>query len=319
MKSTLTGVALILAVAAALHAQAPRIESRLEILTVATGEREIVWSAPAHFEAPNWSRDGKSLLFNQGGRIFVLPLGDRTPRLLDTGTATRCNNDHGLSPDGAWLAISHAPERISLIYVVPAVGGQPRLVTPNGPSYWHGWSPDGHTLAYCAKRNGEYDIYTIPAEGGDERRLTTAPGLDDGPDYGPDGRIWFNSVRTGVDEDLADGPGRGEPDADDAQRGIRRLVPASVAGRHTGGLSLVRSLRRRPSGEQGRGAPRDAGWRRRAQGGRAALRRPGHDQRAVLVARQPAVRVRELPAPARVSVEVRRSASQPPTVEDTAT
>ena len=80
----------------------------------------------------------------------------------------------------------------------PAAGGEPRLVTPKGPSYWHGWSPDGRTLAYCARRDGEYDVYTIPVEGGDERRLTTAPGLDDGPDYAPDGRIWFNSVRTGV-------------------------------------------------------------------------------------------------------------------------
>ena len=34
--------------------------------------------------------------------------------------------------------------------------------------------------------------------GGEETRLTTAPGLDDGPDYAADGRIWFNSVRTGV-------------------------------------------------------------------------------------------------------------------------
>jgi TolB protein len=34
--------------------------------------------------------------------------------------------------------------------------------------------------------------------GGDERRLTTAPGLDDGPEYTPDGTaIYFNSVRTG--------------------------------------------------------------------------------------------------------------------------
>ena len=135
MKITLMGVALFLALAAALPAQAPRVESRLEILTIATGEREVVWSAPTHLEAPNWSRDGKALLFNQGGRMYELPLGNRTPRLIDTGTATRCNNDHGLSPDGARLAISHAPERDSLIYVVAAAGGQPRLVTPNGPSY----------------------------------------------------------------------------------------------------------------------------------------------------------------------------------------
>jgi TolB protein len=198
MRTTLAGVALIMAFAATLPSQTPRVESRLEILTVATGEREVVWSANARFEAPNWSRDGSSLVFNQEGRIHVFPLGDRKPRLLDTGAATRCNNDHGLSPDGKWLAISHSPEKDSLIYVVAATGGQPRLITPKGPSYWHGWSPDGRTLAYCARRDGEYDVYTIPVEGGEETRLTTAQGLDDGPDYAPDGRIWFNSVRTGV-------------------------------------------------------------------------------------------------------------------------
>jgi TolB protein len=189
---------LVLASAFGRSQEKPMIESRLEVMTVATTEREVVYSARAHFEAPNWSRDGKTLLFNQEGRIQILPLDTRKPAWFDSGTATRCNNDHGLSPDGRWLAVSHAPQNDSLIYVLPASGGAPRLVTPKGPSYWHGWSPDGQTLAYCAQRNGEYDVYTIPVEGGEETRLTTAPGLDDGPDYAPDGRIWFNSVRTGV-------------------------------------------------------------------------------------------------------------------------
>ncbi len=151
-----SGLALLPAFAAAPSSQAPRVESRLEILSIATGAREVVWSADAHFEAPNWSRDGRSLIFNQGGRLYEFALAARTPRLLDTGTATRCNNDHGLSPDGRWLALSHAHEGTSLIYVVAAAGGTPRLVTPKGPSYWHGWSPDGLTLAYCARRDGEY-------------------------------------------------------------------------------------------------------------------------------------------------------------------
>jgi len=120
---------------------------------------------------------------------------------VDTGAATKCNNDHGLSPDGRWLAISSSHEdKMSQIYVVPSGGGPERSVTPQGlVSYWHGWSPDGRTLAYCAKRNDNFDIYTIPAEGGDEKRLTTAEGLDDGPDYTPDGRfIYWNSERTGL-------------------------------------------------------------------------------------------------------------------------
>jgi Tol biopolymer transport system component len=38
----------------------------------------------------------------------------------------------------------------------------------------------------------------VPAAGGAETRLTTAEGLDDGPDYSPDGEwIYFNSERTG--------------------------------------------------------------------------------------------------------------------------
>ena len=62
-----------------------------------------------------------------------------------------------------------------------------------------GPSPDGRTLAYCAERNGEYDIYTISVQGGSETRLTSAPGLDDGPDYSADGRhIFFNSERGGL-------------------------------------------------------------------------------------------------------------------------
>ena len=178
----------------------PMLESTLETIAIASRDRRVVRTAAEHFEAPNWSRDGKELVYNRGGLLYAIPVAGGTPRRIDTGFATRCNNDHGLSPDGTELAISDQSqgEGKSLIYVLPAAGGTPRLVTPLGPSYWHGWSPDGKTLAYCAERGGEYDVYTIPVAGGEETRLTTAPGLDDGPDYAPDGRIWFNSARTGV-------------------------------------------------------------------------------------------------------------------------
>ena len=177
------------------------LESRLEVLSIATGEREVVYTTRDHIEAPNWSRDGRSFLFNQGGRLYSLPREGGRPVPVNTGSAGRLNNDHGLSPEGQHLAISHSPGSDSLIYLLPASGGEPRQVTALGPSYWHGWSPDGKTLAYCARRNGEFDVYTISADAEkstEERRLTTAPGLDDGPDYAPDGEtIYFNSVRTG--------------------------------------------------------------------------------------------------------------------------
>lgn len=178
-----------------------RIKSNLEILDIETGERKVVYSDSSHFEAPNWSRDGSYLLFNQEGKIYTVPIEGGSPKRLNTGFANRCNNDHGISPDGEKLIISHHEEESnqSLIYILPITGGDPRLVTPKGPSYWHGWSPDGSTIAYCAQREGEYDVYIKPIDGGEEVRLTNSEGLDDGPDYSPDGEyIYYNSMRTGT-------------------------------------------------------------------------------------------------------------------------
>jgi TolB protein len=179
---------------------APILHSSLERVTISNGDRHVIYTAASHFEAPNWSRDGSYFLINSDGHIFRLPVTGGAPTILDTGSATHCNNDHGISPDENWLAISDSsqPDHKSRVYIVPISGGTPRLLTPNSPSYWHGWSPDGKTLAFVGERNGNFDIYTIPFGGGAEKRLTTAQGLDDGPEYSPDGQyIYFNSERTG--------------------------------------------------------------------------------------------------------------------------
>lgn len=176
------------------------VQSTLEVISIASKDRRVVHHTSDHIEAPNWSRDGNWLLFNSRGRIWRLSVAGGGPEVIDTGFATRCNNDHGISPDGAQLVISDQSQgdRRSRFYILPIGGGTPKRVTEAGPSYWHGWSPDGQTLAYCAERNGEFDIYTIPVAGGDETRLTNAQGLDDGPDYSADGQfIYFNSDRAG--------------------------------------------------------------------------------------------------------------------------
>jgi TolB protein len=178
----------------------PALISSLEIFTLETGKRKVIYTDKQHFEAPNWSRDGKFLIYNSNGKIYRINVTGSKPESINTSFAEKCNNDHGISPDNSQLAISHheMSSGKSIIYILPLNGGEPKQITPLGPSYWHGWSPDGSTLAYCAERNGEYDIYTIPVSGGEEKRLTSATGLDDGPDYTSDGKyIYFNSVRTG--------------------------------------------------------------------------------------------------------------------------
>lgn len=186
------------------------MRSALRIVEVPSGRLETAYRDDRHFEAPNWSPDGRFFVVNSGGRLYRLE--PRDPRRLEeipTGFATRANNDHGISPDGRHLVLSHhAAEHIadpaqdwlgSSIYILPITGGDaPRKITSEAPSFWHGWSPDGQTLAYVGRRDGEWDIYTIPVTGGPERRLTRCRGLDDGPDYAPDGAfIYYNSFCSG--------------------------------------------------------------------------------------------------------------------------
>ena len=177
-----------------------KVESTLETIAIDSFNRRVIYHTEDHIEAPNWSPDGKTLIFNSNGLLYKIPVKGGEPRLIATGFAKKINNDHGISPDGTQIVISDQTETgQSIIYSLPVQGGAPKRITPLSPSYWHGWSPDGKTLAYCAERNGNYDVYTIPISGGKETRLTTAKGLDDGPEYSPDGDyIYFNSVRTGT-------------------------------------------------------------------------------------------------------------------------
>lgn len=176
--------------------------SRIEILDIGTGTREIVHTSSNSLQAPNWTKDGKSLMFNSEGMLYTLNIETRQIKQVNTGFATQNNNDHVLSFDGKLLGISNHSDSEggnSMIYVLPAEGGTPEQITSRGPSYFHGWSPDSKFLTFTGGRDGNYDIYTIHLELKEEIRLTDAEGLDDGSEYSTDGEyIYFNSNRTGT-------------------------------------------------------------------------------------------------------------------------
>jgi TolB protein len=178
----------------------PKAYSTLEYITVGSTDQRVVYAAREHIEAPNWTRDGKWLVFNSQGHLERIPVTGGVPQIIHTGFAAHCNNDHGISPNGKMLAISDESRSDgSTIYILPLAGGTPRRVTQQSPSYFHGWSPDGKTITFCGERNGKFDVYTIPASGGKEMQLTRAEDHNDGPEFSPDGKyIYFNSDRTGL-------------------------------------------------------------------------------------------------------------------------
>jgi len=81
---------------------------------------------------------------------------------LDPGFATRCNNDHGFSPDGKWLVIlsyekdvaGHPANKDVMLRLMPAAGGEIQVLaklfggqgTINVPS----WSPDSRQVAFVS-------------------------------------------------------------------------------------------------------------------------------------------------------------------------
>jgi hypothetical protein len=160
----------------------------------------VAYTAQARAQAPNWSRDGSSLLFNQDGRIYTVSAdGKGTPQPVDTGTATDCSGSHGFSPDGKWLAISCAMPGLTgrHLAIIPSTGGAPRLLTTN-VGYFHSWSPDGKTILFTRGGNGANNIYAVSVDGGPETPLTSVTGISDDPDYSADGQyVYFNTDRWG--------------------------------------------------------------------------------------------------------------------------
>jgi Tol biopolymer transport system component len=186
---------------------AARVEATLETMDVADVQsRRVVRHFPGKIEAPNWTRDGRALIYNADGKIWRIPTTGGEPVQVNTGRHLKNNNDHGISPDGKQLVISDQsePDDFSRIYTLPMGGSDKpvlRVGHPDARSYWHGWSPDGKTLAYVYVHatNGKAEIWARDLATGKDKALIAGPGTSDGPEWSPDGKhLWFNSARSGA-------------------------------------------------------------------------------------------------------------------------
>jgi TolB protein len=181
----------------------PNQRARLMVFDVPTGSSTCVFETEDFvIEAPNWTPDGRWLVFNCDGLIYrTAPQEDSQPRVVFSGAVTDSNNDHVVSADGRFLYLSSQDGHL---YEVPFNGGEARRVTRPDDGldarYLHGVSPDGGTLVHigCRPRDGRmaFDIYAVDVATGTTRRLTDADRPHDGVEYSPDGAwLYFNSER----------------------------------------------------------------------------------------------------------------------------
>ena len=196
-----------------LHTQRPALDQRRRLQPSQVSElvvinadgtgRTVIFESCELFEAPNWTPDGRWLVFNADGRLYrISPDGREGPARINTAPVEDLNNDHVLSPDGKTAYLS---SRNRHLYAVSLEGGVPTRISPEQAHerqyiyYLHGVSPDGRTLSYVgyekdAEGRTVTRICTMPAAGGDIRELTDGTCFVDGPEFSPDGRwIYFNS------------------------------------------------------------------------------------------------------------------------------
>ena len=179
----------------------PRQCCGLVVLDVASGKTTVLYDTQELIEAPNWTLDGKWLVYNADGRLFrISPDGTDGPHRINTAPVENLNNDHVLAPDGKTVFISANDGHL---YVVPLTGGIPKRISNNqDPArkyrhYLHGISPDGKTLTYVAYEargaGSMMRLAVIPAAGGTEAYLTDGACPVDGPEYSPDGKwLYYN-------------------------------------------------------------------------------------------------------------------------------
>lgn len=159
---------------------------------MARGRARVVLRTPRLIEAPNWHPDGWFLV-NGEGRLWRAEATGLTP--LETGCAERCNNDHGILPDGRIVFSAHDGTGAGMHLWD---GARLERVAVARPSWWHG-ATRGRLVYACARRGDRVvRIATCAYSGAGERVLTPGHAHHDGPDVSAcGGWIWFNSDATG--------------------------------------------------------------------------------------------------------------------------
>ncbi|HZI66906.1 MAG TPA: protein kinase [Thermoanaerobaculia bacterium] len=134
------------------------------------------------FGFARWSPDGRRILFQREGRMWIQPLGGLSAKDLGIPGQTA-----SWSPDGSRIVFSQGPDFLRQeIYVMPAAGGEPKALTSWGRySTWPSWSPDGSQIVYQLERDGARHLWVVSSSGGESRQLTTGDSEESHPEWSP--------------------------------------------------------------------------------------------------------------------------------------
>jgi Tol biopolymer transport system component/imidazolonepropionase-like amidohydrolase len=177
-----------------------------------------VSDAPFDVRFVRWgttSPDGRSLVFQALGRLWVQPLPTGTPRRLTPDGFEPFEFQPAWSPDGRSIAFTTVDaQNRGALWKVAAGGGPPERLTREVGEYMNpAWTPDGGQLvvargsgasarASSLNRSTWFDLVRIPAAGGEETDIVQTArrgtrGVELRPTVGTDGRVYWANAASG--------------------------------------------------------------------------------------------------------------------------
>ena len=162
----------------------------------ALSSRKVAIASTRVDQTPSFSPDGRRVAFasNRSGNleIWLANLdGSNAVQLTSMGVSS---NSPAWSPDGRLIAFHSNLEATWRVFLVPAAGGKPRPVAPNG---WPSFSLDSKWVYFGSARSGVWQIWKVPASGGDATQVTRDGG--NAAKESPDGRfIYYTRAGDGM-------------------------------------------------------------------------------------------------------------------------
>jgi TolB protein len=166
-------------------------QPRVYLLSIETGQRELVGDFPGMTFAPRFSPDGQKVVMSlqPGGNanIFALDLrSKRTTRLTDDAAI---DTSPSYAPDGSKIVFTSDRGGSPQLYVMNANGSNPQRITFQPGTYETPvWSPRGDLIAFTRRNNGLFAIGVVKPDGSGQRILTEGY-HNEGPTWAPNGRV----------------------------------------------------------------------------------------------------------------------------------
>jgi eukaryotic-like serine/threonine-protein kinase len=164
---------------------------------------ENIWTVPPlggtprklieHARNPNWSFDGKLLVFEREAEIWIANADGSNQRKVEgipKVPVLVVDRFPAFSPDSSEIVFFQITfGTIGDYFIIPTKGGQPRQITfDHAAGERSCWTPDGKYIIFSSARKGSFTLWKIPASGGDPEAITTGAGPDAAPDISRDGK-----------------------------------------------------------------------------------------------------------------------------------